>query len=471
MIDLRGYQQQALTDVRGAYGAGARAVLLVMPTGAGKTVLFVFVAARASERGRRTLILVHRSELLTQTSRTLERFGVRHGLIARGQPWTDALVQVASVQTLVRRLGRLGRPGQRWAPDLIIIDEAHHATAGSSWGRCLAAWPGARLLGVTATPERLDGQGLGVGVGGFFDHLVLGPQTAELVRGGWLSRPVVFAPASADMAGVAMRGGDFDLRGAAAAASKPAITGDVLAHWRRHAHETPSIAFCSTVQHAEDTAALFRGAGYRAASIDGTLGEHERRVRVADLANGQLHVLTSCEIISEGTDIPVVGAAILLRPTASLGLYLQQVGRALRPYRGKRAAVILDHVGNVYRHGLPDEDRDWSLGQVKRAKRARDEGDQARAPRRVRCPRCSAEHMPAPACPNCGLAYPEQRAIAFRPGELRQINPAEIRANIRRYRGRARSLADLEEVARAAGYQPGWARWVWESRQRRGMAA
>jgi superfamily II DNA or RNA helicase len=263
---------------------------------------------------------------------------------------------------------------------------------------------------------------------------------------------------------VKTRGGDWDRRGAETRVDVPTVTGDAVAHYRRHADGVPALAFCCSVRHAEHVADTFRAAGYRAAAIDGQLGDSERRARIADLANGQLDVLTSCEIVSEGTDIPVVGAAILLRPTQSLGLYLQQVGRVLRPYPGKDRAVILDHVGNVFRHGMPDEERTWDLDIAPRHKRKARKGKEP-APRQVACPQCAALLLPQPVCPSCGFAFPEQRRIAFQDGELEQVDPAAVRRDMRRLRARARSLADLEQIERAAGYKPGWAWHVWQSRQ------
>jgi DNA or RNA helicases of superfamily II len=171
MVQLRDYQHKAEHDIREAYRRGYRAPVLVMPTRSGKTVLFVDIARRASERGTKVLVLVHRQELLAQTSRAMDAFGVEHGLIARGISHSLGLmnVQVASVQTLVRRIGRFS-----WRPDLIVVDEAHHAIAGNTWGTILHHFSGARILGCTATPERYDGHGLGVGSGGFFDCMVAG---------------------------------------------------------------------------------------------------------------------------------------------------------------------------------------------------------------------------------------------------------------------------------------------------------
>ncbi|MBK1656037.1 DEAD/DEAH box helicase [Allochromatium vinosum] len=462
MIELRPYQTHMVHDLRDAYRAGAKSPLLVAPTGSGKTVLFSYVSWKTIARGGRVLILVHRQELLRQTSATLSAFEIGHGLMAPGQPATDDAVQVASVQTLVRRLERLD-----WTPTLIVVDEAHHTTATTAHGRVLAHFDEARVLGVTATPCRLDGKGLGVEVGGFFDTLIEGPSVAELTKLGFLSPSVVYAPPCAvDLSGVASRGGDFAQDALAEAMDKPSITGDAVLHYRKYCAGQPSIAFCVSVAHAEHVAEAFRAAGFQAASIDGTMDDATRAQRIADLGSGALNVLTSCEIISEGTDIPRVSGAISLRPTQSLALYLQQVGRVLRPFPGKREAVILDHVGNVHRHGLPDDPRQWDLNATKRTKRRREQ-DEAEV--RIRqCEQCYTVHRPAPKCPSCGFVYPVQgREIEQVAGELTRVDPAEIRRLAKREQSEAQSLAELQALAARRGYKPGWAEHVWRSRQQR----
>ena len=462
MIQLRDYQADITAALRHAYGQGYRAPLLVAPTGSGKTVLFSHIAYQAAARGNRTLILVHRQELLTQTSATLARFEVPHGLIAPGAEKTDDLVQVASVQTLVRRLGRLD-----WAPGLIVVDEAHHTTQETGHGRVLAHFADAKVLGVTATPERLDGKGLGIQAGGFFDALVMGPSVADLVEQGYLSRPVVFAPQTQlDLSGIRTLGGDFEKGALAAAMDRPAIHGDAVKHYRQYCEGTPTIAFCVSVSHAEHVAEAFRQAGFHAASIDGSLDDKTRRQRIEDLGAGKLHVLTSCEIISEGTDIPVVGGALLLRPTQSLSLALQQIGRALRIHDGKEKAVIIDAVGNVLRHGHPLEDRQWSLDAKPRRQR---KGQEQEDGERVKvCPECNAVHEPGPECPECGYQYPAKaRRIEQVDGQLTEVKPHDRRLAARREQAGCKTLEDLKALGAARGYHQKWAEKVWESRQGR----
>lgn len=476
-LQPRDYQLAAEADIRDAFRRRARAVLMVAPTGSGKTVTFSRVAAQATEKGNRVLILVHRQELLRQTSRTLDVFGVQHGLIAAGVSMrTDQSVQVASVQTLVRRLDAIE------APQLIIVDEAHHATGKTTWGKVLNHYSRARILGVTATPERLDGQGLGVDCGGFFDAMVMGPTVADLTARGYLSPAVVYAPKQRlDLSGVSTRMGDFVKNELAAALDKPTITGDAVSHYAKHAHQEPAIAFCASVAHAEHVAQAFTAAGYQAASIDGSMTSAQRASRINDLAAGALHILTSCDLISEGTDIPVVSAAILLRPTQSVSLALQQMGRVLRPFPGKQRAVILDHVGNVFRHGLPDDDRQWSLDAKQRKGKQKQE-----AVLSIRqCERCFSVHRPAPACPTCGYIYPvKSREVEEVDGELEVVTRSDTRSDnfvtravaknqAKQEQGRARSFEELVEIGRKRGFShpQAWATHVWQSRQKKGVTA
>jgi DNA repair protein RadD len=449
---LRPYQDQGVADIRAAYGAGAQSVLYTLPTGGGKTIVFSFIAKAAAAKRKRTAILVHRDALLSQASRTLSACGVPHGLIAPGHHPTRDLVQVASVQTLVRRLNR-------YDFDLLVIDEAHHATAGS-WHKTIAAYPLAHVLGVTATPARLDGRGLAE----IFEAMVLGPSIQELIAAGHLVRPIVYGSRERlELARLAVRGGDYARGQLAATMDSTRITGNAIADYQKHCPGVPAVAFCVSVMHAADVAAQFNAAGYRAATIHGGMEIEQIRAAVDGLASGRIQVLTSCDLISEGFDCPVIEAAILMRPTKSESLYIQQVGRALRPSPGKTRAVILDHADNWLLHGSPAAGRDWSLeGQKKR------KGASGAAVRQ--CPACFACHPPAPRCPQCNHVYvadltaraPDQVA-----GELAEVSDEVLAAVAKKKRqevGRARTLEELQRIAAARGYKPGWASIVYQSR-------
>lgn len=451
-------------DLRHAYEHGKKSPLYVLPTGGGKTAILCYIAEHATMKGSRVFILVHRKELLLQCSRHLAQLGVPHGRVMPGHSMTRDMIQVASVQTLIRRMDYYA------APDLIIIDEGHHAVAGS-WRKIINHWPDAMLLGVTATPSRLDGKGLGVHAGGVYDSLVEGPTIRQLIDMGYLTQPIVYAPPTdIDMQGVKVSMGDYEKGEMDRRVDRPTITGSAVEHYRKLCSGVPAIAFCASIKHAHHVAEQFQQAGYRAECIDGNLSDTERKQVIDYLGSGKLDVLTSCDIVSEGTDIPVVGAAILLRPTMSEGLYLQQTGRSLRPYPGKEHSIILDHVGNCLRHGLPDDERKWTLDGVKRrSKRAKK--DEEKDIKIKQCPRCYMVHPPAPICPNCGYIYQTNtREIEEKSGELHQITDAEkiqIAKERRRKIGQARTFEELQAVGAELGYKPGWAWFRWKSRQAR----
>ena len=456
-MNLRDYQQQAISDLRSAFQSGAMAPLLCLPTGGGKTVIMATIAAQAAARGRHVLILVHRRELIHQTASKLAWAGLDHGIIAAGHPVTDARVQVASVQTLVRRLPRIA-----WTPSLVIIDEAHHAAAGS-WRQILEHWPDAYRLGVTATPCRLDGRGLGEA----FDQLVTGPSVTDLVFWGFLSQARVYAPpVVADLSGIRRRAGDYANDQAAAAMDRPTVTGDAIAHYQRLAAGQQAIAFCCNVAHAVSVCDAFKTAGIGAALLLGNTPDRDQVV--AQYAASAVRVLVTVDVVSEGFDVPAASCAILLRPTQSLGLYLQQVGRVLRPSPGKDAAVILDHVGNVTRHGFPDDPREWSLAEgIVRGGRG------TAAPSVRTCPECFAAFKPAPICPVCGAnCAPEpRRQLRQVDGELRELKRTakvmefEARHAKRTEVARARTLQQLLTLAQNRGYSAGWAYRIHNARQ------
>lgn len=463
MLQLRPYQQNAVDAIRYEYISGQRAPLLVLPTGGGKTVVFSYIAATSQSKGNKVLILVHRVELLRQTSAKLSEAGVYHGLISpKYTPTLHAPVQVASVQTLIKRLDKI-QP-----PDLIIIDEAHHAIAGS-WRTVLEAYPNARVLGVTATPCRGDGTGLGIDAGGVFDSIVIGPQVPELISGGYLVKPIIYAPKQKlDLSAVKITRGDYDIKQVEDLVDKPTITGDAVQHYMRICPGAPAVVFCVSVSHAQHVAEEFRKAGFRAYHADGTLDDDTRARILNGLGNGTVDVVTSCDLISEGTDIPAIGCAILLRPTQSLGLYIQQVGRALRTANGKQHAYILDHVGNVLTHGLPEEHRDWTLEGEKRRKKKKN--DQEPAIRVSQCEKCYSIHDPAPACPSCGHVYKvneKDTTPAVVDGELVQVDPAVLKRQRIVEVAKARTREELERIAQERGHKPGWVNHVMAAREKK----
>lgn len=460
---LREYQAEGVAQIRDAFRTH-KAVLYQLPTGGGKTVMFTFIANGAAAKGNRTWILVHRRELIAQASRALDEQRVAHGIVSAGfSPEDLPPVQVCSVQTLVKRHAKLA------PPDLIVIDEAHHAPAGS-WRAILDAYPSARILGVTATPLRLDGKGLGEKNGGHFQTLISGPSVASLIAAGYLASPVIYTPQTVDAASVKTLMGDFARAGIVDIVDKPTITGCAIEHYQRICPRASAIAFCASIAHAEHVTEQFRDAGVPWGLLVGAphITDAQRRDAVRNLQSRIWRGVSTVDLVSEGFDVPCVETAILLRHTQSLGLYLQQVGRALRPYPGKTRAVILDHVGNVERHGVPQEEREWSLDDGAVSKAKADSGPTYRL-----CPACFAYHLAAPACPQCGHVYLVQsRTVKQVAGELTELTPEQIeRQRVarerRREEGRAQSLEQLAALGEARGYKAGWAQHRWEARQRR----
>lgn len=257
---LRPYQEADVARIRAAYAAGARRVCFHLPTGGGKNVVFTYILAAAAAKGARVVILAHRIEILDQIVAALTLFGVPHGIIAAGCPETpDAPVQVASVFTLARRLGSIG-------VDIVIIDECHHAVA-ATWRCILEALPGARVLGVTATPERLDGKGLN----DIFEALVTGPSVKELIAQGFLAPFTAFGPkAGPDLSGVGIAAGDYRIDQLAEIMSGSVVVRSAVSEYRRLCPGAPAIVFCVDISHSMAVARAFAEDGWRAAHLDGT---------------------------------------------------------------------------------------------------------------------------------------------------------------------------------------------------------
>ena len=424
-----------------------------MPTGSGKTVVFSEICRLACEKSRKVLILVHRRELVTQASDKLKKAGVEHGIIAAGFDSSDHPVQVASVQTLIRRLN-----SGTFTPDLIIIDEAHHAVAGS-WDKIIGHFTDAKIIGVTATPSRLDGRGLG----SHFSTLVSGPSVEQLTKLGFLSPHRVFAPpVIADLSNVKTRAGDYANDQLSAAMDRPTVTGDAVSTYRLRADGLPAIAFCCSIAHANSVCASFKAAGYRAKLVTGNMPMEERDEAISGLADGRTQVLCSVDVVSEGTDVPAVSAAILLRPTQSEALYLQQVGRILRPQPGK-IAIVLDHVGSTLKHGFIDDVRAWSLDSKPKRQRKDEPAVKVR-----QCPECFAAFKPQPVCPMCGHEFPVKvRELTQREGELKELRRQDAieRREKKQEIGRARTLPELLALAKKKGYKPGWAYKIFYGRK------
>ncbi|MBP2656231.1 MAG: type restriction enzyme, res subunit [Firmicutes bacterium] len=444
-MNLRDYQLQGINDIRAQFAQGIRRVCYVGPCGMGKTILVVYMASEAARKKNRTIFLVHRQELIRQTAKTFQDIGVTFGVISPGKQQTNDLIQIASVQTLARRLERIPKP------DLIIADEFHHSVA-RTWLNIFNHWPEAYVVGLTATPARLGGQGLKE----VSDVLILGPTAKELIQQGHLAPYIYYAPPQvADLSGIKIKMGDYDIGETVQRVNKPAVIGDALDHYRRLANGKRAIAYCASREHSRNTAAAFTAAGIPAKHVDGETRQAEREQAIEDFRTGRLQVLTNVDLFGEGLDVPGMEAVILLRPTQSLTLFIQQAMRPMRPDKKNpfKCAIILDHVGNAFRHGLPDDDREWKLEGIKKHRRSEPSTVSIKV-----CPNCYSVSKPADRCEYCGFEYPiETRELEEKPGELKELTAVERKAK-RQEVGRARTLDELKQIAAERGYKPQWVR-------------
>jgi len=453
-IQLRDYQLRLIDEAREAMRVGTRSLILQSPTGSGKTALTAAMLHAAAAKGTRAWFLVHRAELVQQSEAAFRLAGVRHGIIAAGYGEDpNAPVQICSVQTLVRRLGRFPKP------DMIVTDECQHAVAGT-WNKIIAHVPKAYHIGLTATPVRLDGKGLSL----HFQKIILGPTVNDLIARGFLADYEVYAPQLADTAGLHTRAGDYAKDEVAALMEKPTITGDAISHYKRLAFGKRAIVFASSIKHSRQIAAQFLEHRIPAAHVDGETERDERLRIMRAFREGTIRVVSNVDLFGEGVDVPSIEAAILLRPTKSLGLYLQQVGRALRPSEGKTHAIIIDHVGAVRYHGLPDEPHEWTLDGVDRERQKKDSVVGVKI-----CPDCfRAVRAVVKVCP-CGHSFvPKERKLAHVDGELQKVDKEAARRKARMEQGMADDLDELTALGVARyGLKKGpvWARIVHSARK------
>lgn len=438
--ELRDYQHNVIVQAIDAWTGGARNVLVVLPTGAGKTVTFAWVVANHPGG---SVAVAHRAELVSQMSLALAREGVRHRVI--GPPALNrtcaklhmdelqrlyidpnARCAVASVDTLVRM-----DPADAWFKQvtLWVQDEAHHVLKDNKWGRACAMFPNAIGMGVTATPLRADGKGLGRHADGLMDTLIVGPTMRDLTERGFLTDYRIFAPPSdLDLSAVTVTAsGEYSPPKLKAARRASHITGDVVQHYLRIAPGKLGITFDTDVESAGETAAAFRAAGVPAEVVTGESHPEFRAQTLRKFRNREILQLVNVALFDEGFDLPAIEVVSMAAPTQSYGRYCQQFGRGLRPLEGKDRAIIIDHVGNVMRHGLPDAYREWSLDR--RERRSRTTPTDAIPVRTCLNPECmSVYERIYSQCPFCGFeVVPAGRSQPeYVDGDLCELDPAAL---------------------------------------------
>ena len=437
---LRNYQNKLIEDVHASWAQGNQAVIMQLATGGGKTVTFVEIVA---QHPKPVLIIAHRAEIIYQISLALARRGLRHFYVAplptvregvalhmrelqQSFYSTTAHIAVASVDTL-KQLS--------FEPDLIVVDEGHHVLRKNKWGKILAKWPNARLLLVTATPTRSDGMGLGYHTDGLAHSLVQSLSMRDLIAQGHLCNYRIFAPKSdLNLIDVPIAAsGEYSHPKLCMAVGKSHLVGDVVEHYRRLANRKLGITFCVSIQAATETLAAFREAGIAAEILTGQTPQQLRAHILSKFRAREILQLINVDILGEGVDVPAVEVISFARPTNSFGLYCQQFGRGLRPLLGKDRVIIIDHVGNTLRHGLPDAHRVWTLDR----KEKRSKSSEEPLIKIKTCIECflvySREYNK---CPHCGhKSLPIQRTLDHVDGDLCELDLdmlAKMRGEVKR---------------------------------------
>lgn len=496
-ITLRDYQIDVVNKIYNSWQAGNRNVCLQLVTGGGKTHIFSKIIADHKANRQNCAAIAHRNELVSQMSCALATWGVQHRVIASNTTISQIIhkhrekfgksfvnpserTAVIGVDTFVSRIDSL----RSWAEqiDLWVQDECHHLLVNNKWGKAINAFKNARGLGVTATPCRADGQGLGRWADGFMDDIVFGPSMRELISRGYLCDYEIVCPKS-DLNvenSPLSANGDWSNQTLRKAAKKSRIVGDVVSNYIKYANGRKAIVFATDVETADEIAADFNASNIKAASLNGKSISSYREQSIRRFESGDLQVLVNVDLFDEGLNIEVCDVVIMARPTASLGKYLQAIGRSLRPLPGK-TALIIDHVSNVIRHGLPDMDREWSLNRrERRAKQTRD-------PDEIELTVC--KHCLKPyekfrtICPYCGfekpLPEPQARSIEMVDGDLVLLTremlerlrrgtvleaPGDVAARVNRVAGpiAAKGVANrqMEKIAAQAELKEAIAQWA-----------
>ena len=433
MVKLREYQTNLINNIRKKYQK--KAICVVAPCGSGKSIIEGMIAKMATDKKNRVLFLVHRKELCQQIKDTFNFCGV---------DWTYC--KIAMVQTVTRHLDN------EIEPQIIITDENHHCLA-NSYIKIYKHFDKALKLGFTATPIRLGGKGLGP----VYNDMVEGPKVDWLIKNNFLAPFVLFGVKLIDRSKLHIRNGDFKINEINELTEEEKIYGKTIKNYEIHAKGKKTIVYCSSIKASKNTTETFISAGYKACHLDAKTPKQERAKIVKEFRENKIDILCNVDLFGEGFDIPDCECVILLRPTKSLALYIQQSMRSMRYKPGKKA-IIIDHVGNYMEHNLPNYDHEWSLNDKVKKKKKSEELIQE-------CPECFAVLEPnTKICPECGFEFKtdEKPAIQKAPKKVEDIILEEItstdvlRSKPHSYYTQCKSLDELLNFFEAKGYKSGW---------------
>lgn len=456
---LRPYQERTIESYHRALDKGARAPIIVLPTGGGKTRVAADLIRQETKLGRPSLFLAPRRELVYQASRALSGCGVPHGIVMAGRRDLEdkyASCQVASIDTIHarRRNGSLSLT-QRFP--LIIVDEAHLSITTKKI-QLLESWEDAVVCGLTATPSRKDGRALGL----LYDEMIEEATTASLTDQGYLCEARYFSLSEPDLRRVRTVAGDYNQKDLAKVMNSGELVGDIVEHWFRLAAERRTVVFASSIAHSMALAEEFKRQGARAEHVDADTDPAERTETFKRFSDGDTQILCNCFLAAYGFDLPELDCVVLARPTKSLVLYLQSLGRGLRISEGKEDCLILDHSGAVHRFGFATDERIWSLtGKVSWDGSLRK--GMKHASRTIKCPECAAMFKSAPKCPECGYA-PKAKAqkVHTLDGDLVEIQ--RRKELIRKASEEQKFFRELMHYGRRHSYKRGWSSFKFKER-------
>lgn len=445
MIQLRSYQENLKNKTREAFKKYKKVIMLA-PCGAGKTVISSSIITDSINKGKKVCFIVHRQELKSQAENTLEKIGISRA-------------KVYMIQTLVNEIKKNKIVE---IPDMIVLDECQHSAA-KTYLELFNNYSDTYFLGLTATPCRLQGKPLG----DIYECIVKEIEAEDLIKMGYLADYDYYAPKmNTDFTKVKIKRGDYDKEEVEKYLSNATIYGDIIKYYKQFADNKKTIVYCPTISYSEKIEKLFNDNGYVAKHFDGCTNDTERKQIVEDFRNGKIKILTNVDLIGEGFDVPDCECVLLLRPTQSLSLYIQQSTRCLRP-NGDKKAIIIDYVGNCFRHGMPTEPREWSLEKSIKCKNPNGEnGILIR-----QCPNCyKVYNAKIRVCPYCNFEAPktEREIKQEEKAELERIEKIEKKKK-RQEVGMAKDFNSLVELAKERGYKNpiAWANIILKSRRKK----
>ena len=461
-MELRQYQKDTLNDLIRSTRKGHKRIILQAATGSGKTIMAAALVQHYLSKGKRVLFLAHRRELILQAQEKMEWMGINTGIImASISPNPFADVQIASIDTLRARALSTQKMELPKA-DLVIIDEAHRSMS-PTYVKLISKYRKSLIVGLTATPVRADGTGLGT----IYTDMVMAPSIKELTAAGNLMEAKYYAPTVPDLRKVGTAMGDYVQSQLGEVMNTPKLVGNVIDTWKAVAMGTSTLVFASGVAHSKALAEQFNEQGIKAAHLDGTTPNDERVKMLKDFNEHKITVLCNCMVLTEGFDAPVAQTCVLARPTKSLSLYIQMVGRVLRPHPTKSIAIVIDHAGAVHTNGFATDDQEWKLGKGKLKENERRERED-REEKEVVCEGCFRVYFGSNICPSCGTVHnPKSKYVDYIDGQLGLVSKVTKKVERAEKYGedfKKNFFAELLGHALVKKYNPDWAKHKFKER-------